>query len=124
MKETIATSFFQKYFSDDVEMQNKLSQLPTNYKYIIYTYLKENKRNDEVLNILYNEPIARIRQYFYPDTSTIIELRELKLDFPDDVKETIATSFFQKYFSDDAEMQNKLSQLPTNYRYIIYKYLK
>ncbi len=122
MKETIATSFFQKYFSDDVEMQNKLSQLPTNYKYIIYTYLKENKRNDEVLNILYNEPIARIRQYFYPDTSTIIEFREL--DFADDVKETIATSFFQKYFSDDAEMQNKLSQLPTNYRYIIYKYLK
>ena len=40
MKETIATSFFQKYFSDDVEMQNKLSQLPTNYKYIIYKYLK------------------------------------------------------------------------------------
>lgn len=76
----------------------------------------------KILDILYDEPIARIRQYFYPDTSTIIEFREL--DFADDVKETIATSFFQKYFSDDAEMQNKLSQLPTNYRYIIYKYLK
>jgi hypothetical protein len=39
-------------------------------------------------------------------------MRTLEFRYPDDLKNSISTGFFQKYFSNDIEMQDKLSQLP------------
>lgn len=39
-KEKFANSFFKKYFSEDIEMQEKLQQLPLSYRYYIYQALK------------------------------------------------------------------------------------
>ena len=36
LKNSISIGFFQEYFSNDIEMQEKLSQLPINTKYVIY----------------------------------------------------------------------------------------
>jgi|GEM_PF-1782170 len=39
-KEKFANNFFKKYFSEDIEMQEKLQQLPLSYRYYIYKELK------------------------------------------------------------------------------------
>lgn len=36
----------------------------------------------------------------------------LEFRYPDSLKNSISTGFFQEYFSDDIKMQEKLSQLP------------
>lgn len=75
----------------------------------------------KVLDILYEKTIDEIERYcgylieFPTPTKTLI--------YSDDLKNSISTEFFQKYFSDDIEMQEKLSQLPINTKYIIYKKL-
>ena len=121
LKNSISTGFFQKYFSDDIEMQEKLSQLPIHTKYLIYQKLKEGIETQKVLDILYEKTIDEIAWYYgylieFPTpTKTLI--------YPDDLKNSISTGFFQKYFSDDIEMQEKLSQLPIHTKYLIYEKL-
>ena len=121
LKNSISTEFFQKYFSDDIEMQEKLSQLPIHTKYLIYQKLKEGIETQKVLDILYEKTIDEIERYcgylieFPTPTKTLI--------YSDDLKNSISTEFFQKYFSDDIEMQEKLSQLPIHTKYLIYQKL-
>ena len=43
--------------------------------------------------------------------------------YPDDLKNSMSIGFFQEYFSNDIEMQEKLSQLPINTKDVIYKKL-
>lgn len=50
-------------------------------------------------------------------------MRTLEFRYPDDLKNSMSIGFFQEYFSDDIEMQEKLSQLPINTKYVIYKKL-
>ena len=121
LKNSISTGFFQKYFSDDIEMQEKLSQLPINTKYLIYERIKEGIETQKVLDILYEKTIDEIVRYY--GTLIFLPTSTITLIYPDDLKNSISTGFFQKYFSDDIEMQEKLSQLPINTKYVIYKKL-
>ena len=50
-------------------------------------------------------------------------MRTLEFRYPDDLKNSISTGFFQKYFSNDIGMQDKLSQLSIDTKYFIYKKL-
>ena len=121
LKNSISTGFFQKYFSDDIEMQEKLSQLPINTKYLIYERIKEGIETQKVLDILYEKTIDEIVRYY--GTLIFLPTSTITLIYPDDLKNSISTGFFQKYFSDDIEMQEKLSQLPINTKYLIYEKL-
>ena len=75
----------------------------------------------KVLDFLYEKTIDEIERYcgylieFPTPTKTLI--------YSDDLKNSISTEFFQKYFSDDIEMQEKLSQLPIHTKYLIYQKL-
>ena len=75
----------------------------------------------EVLDILYEKTIDEIAWYY--GTLIFLPVSTITLIYPDDLKNSISTGFFQKYFSNDIEMQDKLSQLPINTKYVIYKKL-
>ena len=127
LKNSISTGFFQKYFSDDIEMQEKLSQLPIHIKYFIYKRIKEGIETQKVLDFLYEKTIDEIERYCNWDAVMDEHFEKFStsrtLIYPDDLKNSISTGFFQKYFSDDIEMQEKLSQLPIHIKYFIYKKL-
>ena len=56
----------------------------------------------------------KLSVFFEPDVlyEHLRRMRTLEFRYTDDLKNSISTGFFQKYFSNDIEMQDKLSQLP------------
>lgn len=64
-------------------------------------------------------------QFFEPDVlyEHLRRMGTLEFRYLDSLKNSISIGFFQEYFSNDIEMQGKLSQLPINTKYVIYKKL-
>ena len=127
-KEKFTNIFFKVYFSEDIKMQEKLEQLPLAYRYTIYKELKQcleqNVNPENILQILYSRDIAGIMWYFEPIVYPIVINPPKEIEFADEYKEKFTNIFFKDYFSEDAEMQEKIKQLPLAYRYAIFKKLK
>ena len=64
----------------------------------------------KVLDILYEKTIDEIKRYY--GTIILLPTSTKTLIYPDDLKNSMSIGFFQEYFSNDIEMQEKLSQLP------------
>ena len=120
IQEEQSTGFFQEYFSDNIEMQDKLSQLPTDVKYMIYLKLKFED-DQETLDSLYVLSVDELAWGYTP--SMLKLLNPIPFPYPDVIKDEQSTKFFQGYFSDDIGMQDKLSQLSIDTKYFIYKKL-
>lgn len=67
----------------------------------------------------------KLSVFFEPDVlyKHLWRMATIELRYPDFIKDEQSTKFFQEYFSNDIEMQEKLSQLPINTKYVIYKKL-
>lgn len=83
----------------------------------------EDKEKKNILRILYSQDVKGIMWYFRFDAYPII-FPETKLEIADEYKEKISNSFFERFFVEDIEMQEKLKELPLEYRWTIYEKLK
>ena len=131
MKESQVNGFLKTYFADDIEIQNKIKQLPLNYQYVICKNFYSGKYAEQELRFLHTHTADEILKsnYFLNDVLglTIEEsgiLNRERFKISDEMKESQVNGFLKTYFADDIEMQNKIKQLPLSYQYVIYEKLK
>ncbi len=127
IKEEMCNSFFRKYFSEDIEIIEKLNELPLSYQHFIYKKLKNGVDLENTLKILQSQDVQGIMRYYSVDVAFFERLEKVeikKLEVSDGIKEEMCNSFFRKYFSEDIEIIEKLNELPLSYQYFIYKKLK
>lgn len=123
IKELQCKNFFKNCFPEDIKTQEKLKHLPLDYRYAIYQKLKQDSNLENDLKVLQLQNIEEIKEYF-KFTACPIKVQLKEVEIIDELKEMICNTFFENYFLENIEIQEKIKQIPLDYRYAIYEKLK
>jgi len=133
LKEICVNYLLEKHFKKDLQIQEKIKQLPLDYQFNIYERMILGKHMNtgesleviysKIENLLYHNTMEEIMRYLEHNGDNVI-IHKITAKPSDELKEICVNHLLEEHFKDNLQIQEKIKQLPLDYQYYIYEKLK